>query len=112
MRRTLTLLLALLPLAGCAALRPLEPDSASVVLTHVSHILQHNPCASWIGYRPTNYGFQTISMEARWSHGPWYFSIADGYSLPDGWLPGPREVFEARAGYIFWARTSPRHHSP
>lgn len=104
MRRALIILLAILPLAGCACIRRVVPDSASVVLTHVSHILQHEPCASWIGAPPTNYGFQTISMEARWSHGPWYFSVADGYSLPDGWFPGPKEIFEARAGYTIWRK--------
>ena len=107
-RRALIFCFALLPLAGCAVLRRAEPDSASVVITHVSHILQHEPCANWIGDQPTNYGFQTIGVAARWSHGPWYFSVSDGYSLPDGWFPGPKEIFEARAGYTFWRRNS--HH--
>lgn len=106
--RPLIILCALLPLAGCAALRPIEPDSTSVVVTHVSHILQHAPCAGWIGVKPSNYGFQTIGLQARWSHGPWYASVSDSYSLPDGWFPGPKEIFEARAGYTFWTRTSPR----
>lgn len=102
--RPLILLLALLPLAGCAALRPVEPDSASVVLTHVSHISQHAPLSHWVGSPTTNYGYQVASLEARWTHGQWWWSVSDGYLLPGGWLPGPREVFSAQVGYTFWRR--------
>ena len=104
MRHPLILLLALLPLAGCACIRQVAPDSASVVVTHVSHISQHWPLAGWLDCRTTNYGYQTASLQAQWRHGRWWWSVSDGYLLPDGWLPGPHEVFAASAGYTFWRK--------
>jgi outer membrane biogenesis lipoprotein LolB len=106
MLKILTLTLAVALLAGCAALRVVEPDSAGVVLAHVSHISQHNPIARWLGRRPTNYGYQTASLRVSWysRHRRWRFSMSDGYLLPDGWLPGPHEVFQAQLGYTFWRR--------
>ena len=73
-RRALILLCALLPLSGCAALRPIEPDSASVAVSWYSR------------------------------HRHWRFSMSDGYLLPSGWLPGPHEVFAASLRYTFWRR--------
>ena len=104
--RPLIILCALLPLAGCTALRRVEPDSAGVVLTHVSHISQHWPISGWVGEPTTNFGYQTASLSISWySHRRrWRFSMSDGYLLPDGWLPGPHEVFEASLGYTFWRR--------
>ncbi len=103
-RRPLIILCAFLPLAGCAALRRVEPNSASVVITHVSHISQHQPIAGWVGEPTTNFGYQTASLEAQWRRGPWWWSVGDGYLLPDGWLPGPHEVFSVSAGYTFWRK--------
>lgn len=104
--RSLILVIALLPLAGCAVLKRAEPDSAGVVLTHVSHISQHSPISNWVGEPTTNFGYQTASLSISWySHRRrWRFSMSDGYLLPDGWLPGPHEVFEASLGYTFWRR--------
>jgi hypothetical protein len=106
-RRTLILLCALLPLTGCAALHRIEPDSAGVVVTHVSHITQHNPLAAWLGHRPTNYGYQTAGVAVSWysRHRRWRFEMSDGWLLPDGWLPGPHEVFGATLGYTFWRKS-------
>ena len=101
-RRPLILLCALLPLSGCAALHRVEPDSASVVLTHVSHITQHPPIAQIFGQRPSNYGFNTLSLQARWRRGPLWLTVSDGARVFSGYLPGPREVFSASAGYTFW----------
>lgn len=101
-RRPLILLCALLPLAGCAALRPIEPDSASVVIEHVSHITQHPPLAQLLGQRPSNYGFDTLGVQARWTDGPVWLTVADGARVFSGFLPGPREVFQAQAGFTFW----------
>ena len=104
--RSLILLLALLPLSGCAALRPLEPDSAGVVLNHVSHISQHPPLSHWFGEKSTDYGYQTSSLSVNWysRHRHWRFAMSDGYLLPDGWLPGPHEVFSASLSYTFWRK--------
>ena len=105
--RPLIILFALaLPLSGCAVLKRVEPDSAGVVLTHVSHISQHWPISTWVGEPTTNYGFQTASLAVSWYSRKrhWRFSLSDGYLLPDGWLPGPHEVFEASLGYTFWRR--------
>jgi hypothetical protein len=105
--RSLILLLTIPALlSGCAALRPLEPDSAGVVLTHVSHITQHPPLAGWLGRRPTDYGYQTASLQVSWysQDKRWRFSMSDGYLLPAGWLPGPHEVFSASASYTFWRK--------
>ena len=105
-RRPLILLCALLPLAGCAALRTVEPDSAGVELTHVSHISQHAPISHWVGEPTTNFGYQTASVAVSWysRHRRWRFSMSDGYLLPDGWLPGPHEVFGTSLRYTFWRR--------
>jgi len=104
-RHTL-IIFALLSLAGCAAMHRLEPDSAGVVITHVSHITQHNPLAAWLGHRPTDYGYQTASLRVSWYNRRhrWRFSMTDGYLLPRGWLAGPKEVFTASLGYTFWRR--------
>ena len=105
-RRALILFSALLPLAGCAALHRIEPDSAGVELTHVSHISQHPPLSTWVGEPSTDYGYQTASLAISWySHSRnWRFSMSDGYLLPSGWLPGPHEVFAASLRYTFWRR--------
>lgn len=104
--RPLTILcaLALLPLVGCAALRRVEPDSASVLLTHVSHISQHPPLCDLVGDPCTNYGYQAASLEGEWRSGRWWWSVGDGIQLPGGDLSGPHEVFAASAGYTFWRR--------
>lgn len=102
MRRPLLLAAALLPLAGCACLRRVEPDSASVVITHVSHISQHPPLCGWIGQRCTNFGYQTASLAAQWQRGRWWWSVGDGVQLPGGDLSGPHEVFSASVGYTIW----------
>jgi len=104
--RNLILLCALLPLAGCASIRRVEPDSAGVELSHVRHILQHQPFATWIDYRPTDYGYQTASLRLSWysRRRRWRFSMSDRYLLPRGWLAGPKEVFQANLGYTFWRR--------
>lgn len=103
-RRALITLCALLPLSGCAALRVVEPDSAGVELTHVSHISQHAPMCGWVGEKCTDYGYQTASLAISWysRRRRWRFSMSDGYLLPNGWLPGPHEVFSAQLGYTFW----------
>ena len=103
-RRALMCCLALLPLAGCAALRRVEPDSASVVLAHVSHISQHAPICTWTGERCTNFGFQTASLAGRWRAGRWWWSVGDGIQLPGGDLSGPHEVFTAQVGYTLWRK--------
>ena len=106
MRRALILAAALMPLAGCAYLRRVEPDSASVVITHVSHISQHPPLSTWVGEPSTDYGYQTASLAISWYSRSrrWRFSMSDGYLLPSGYLPGPHEVFSASVGYTFWRR--------
>ena len=104
--RHLILLAALAPLAGCACIRRVEPDSAGVVLSHVSHISQHPPISAWVGEPASNYGYQTASLSVNWysRHHHWRFAMSDGYLLPDGWLPGPHEVFGASLSYTFWRK--------
>ena len=102
--RTLIILCALLPLAGCACLRRVEPDSASVVITHVSHISQHPPLCTWVGEPCTNFGYQTASLAARWQRGRLCWSVGDGVQLPGGDLAGPHEVFSASVGYTIWRK--------
>jgi hypothetical protein len=98
----------MLALAGCATLHSLEPDSASVVLSHTSHISQHPQVCGWVGEKCTNFGYQTASLAVSW-YSPrrhWRFSMSDGYLLPAGWLPGPHEVFSASLSYTFWRKKS------
>ncbi len=102
--RTLIILCALLPLAGCACLRRVEPDSASIVITHVSHISQHPPLCDWVGEPCTNFGYQTASLAARWRAGRLWWSVGDGVQLPGGDLSGPHEVFDAQIGYTIWRK--------
>ena len=106
MRRAIILAaaLALLPLAGCACLRQAEPDSVSVVMTHVSHISQHPPLCNWTGERCTNFGYQTASLAGEWRRGRWWWSVEDGVQLPGGDLSGPHEVFDAQVGYTIWRK--------
>jgi hypothetical protein len=100
--RIFTLCALLLPLSGCAVLHRVEPDSASVVIEHVSHITQHPPIAQLLGQKPTNFGFDTAGLQARWAGRRWWLTIADGARVFSGYLPGPREVFQAQLGYTFW----------
>lgn len=104
LRRALILAIAATLLTGCAALRRAEPDSASVVITHVSHISQHWPLAGWLGERATNYGYQAASIAAGWRHHRWWWAVSDGCQLPGGDLSGPHEIFTASVGYTFWRR--------
>lgn len=106
MRRAIILAaaLALLPLAGCAALRPVEPDSASIVITHVSHVSQHPPLCDLFGEPCTNFGYQTASIEGEWRRGRLWWSVGDGVQLPGGDLSGPHEVFDAQVGYTIWRK--------
>jgi hypothetical protein len=99
-------LAGLLSLPGCAGLHKVEPDSASVVLSHTSHISQHPPLCGLFGEPCTNYGYQTASLSLNWHsrRRHWRFSMSDGYLLPAGWLPGPHEVFSASLSYTFWRR--------
>lgn len=105
-RRACIILALAAGLAGCACIRRAEPDSASVVLTHVSHISQHWPISTWVGEPSTDYGYQTASLAGRWRAGRWWWSVGDGIQLPGGDLSGPHEVFSAQLGYTFWRKKS------
>lgn len=93
-------------LTGCTAL---EPNSFRVEAEHISHMTQHEPFTD----HPTNIGDESIEMLAHWKvlqHG--YFEIGEGLNVSphqagkdcNGGLCGPREIFIARAGYIFTVR--------
>ena len=98
--KTLTILAVLL-LAGCAHVPEAVIPQTSLVVEHVSHISQH------FGSNPTNYGYDTASVDLQWKIGKHFFVDAsegaviekrDGASC--GGLWGPREVTQVRAGFI------------
>jgi uncharacterized protein YceK len=113
---TLILLFAALSLAGCAALRQrVKPGPRIVVkayVEHISHATQHAPLAHWLGLPVSNYGtdavFGSVTLEGHAQNGP-FVTLAEGVSLNGHWryggdegygaLLGPREIFEARAGW-------------
>lgn len=96
-------LAALLALGGCVELRP---ETVSLEAEHVSHATQHEPFTS----HPTAYGFDAVSVAARWEYGPAYVELSEGAILerctPDwcGSLMGPREVFTGRVGINLWEK--------
>lgn len=93
--------LILLALTGCA----LEPNAIRFEGEHVSHVSQH------FGDHPTGYGFDAISLVAHWQAGHAYLDVSEGINVSPamkdvigpvyGDLAGPRETFQARAGYEF-----------
>lgn len=104
--RTLMVVGAVLCLSGCA----LEPNAVRFEAEHVSHISQH------FGPNPTEYGFDAISLVAHWQYAHAYLDVSEGINVsPEfdgnrvvgpvyGSLAGPRETFQARAGYEFKLR--------
>lgn len=93
MRRAL--LLSLLMIGGCA--------TVSVEVDHVSHVTQH------FGSHPTDYGYDSANLVARWSREHLYAELSEGIVLESrdgrsyGGLWGPREVFSAKVGYVLWS---------
>jgi hypothetical protein len=92
-------------LGGCSTI---EPNSVRVYTEHVSHISQH------FGSDASNFGYEEIAVEAHYQMGHAFLNISEGYNLspgPDGGikmvgvergaLAGPREAFQAQAGYEF-----------
>lgn len=85
--------------ASCA----LEPNAVRFEAEHVSHISQH------FGPNPTEYGFDAVSIVAHWQYSHVYLDVSDGINVSPalkgvvgpvyGALGGPRETFQARAGY-------------
>lgn len=109
MRRALIILCALVSLTGCAAMHAHGPRVVmSAYAEHISHATQHPPFTR----HPTEYGleaiFGSVTLEAHSDSG-WYMTLAEGLNLNSRWhagrvvgygcLLGPREIFEARAGY-------------
>jgi len=95
--KVLIIAAAALSVAGCA----LAPSRASLEIEHTSHILQH------FGPHPTNYGFQSVGLAAHWRLSRRvYLDLSDGIafgSCSRGF--GDRsDLFQARAGWIFWRR--------
>lgn len=102
--KVIALSLALaLPLAGCA----LEPTDISIYGEHVSSISQH------FGSDPTDYGYESIDVSARWQsrHGP-FIELTDGYdprpecrrSDCQMFLTPSGELFTFRAGWTWTLR--------
>lgn len=97
--RALMVVGAALCLTGCA----LEPNAVRFEAEHVSHISQH------FGPNPTEYGFDAVSIVAHWQYSHVYLDVSDGINVSPalkgvvgpvyGALGGPRETFQARAGY-------------
>lgn len=94
--KTLCLALAVsAALSGCA----LAPTRASIEVEHTSHVLQH------FGPHPTNYGFQSIGIDAHWRLSRrFYLDLSEG--APFGGCSrgfgSAHDLFQARAGYVFW----------
>jgi hypothetical protein len=76
-------------LCGCAAL---VPDKLITAIDHTSHIEQH------FGEDPTDYGYNTLELGARWERGNTFVEVTDGRTIR-GTLDGMHEVFNARIGY-------------
>jgi hypothetical protein len=105
---TAALIAATLLVTGCA----LEPDHLSIEAQHVSHVSQH------FGPNPTNFGYNTIGLDARWENKRASFDISEGAvleacqhyigalgALPEcGGLAGPRETFNARVNIYVWSK--------
>lgn len=99
------LLMCVSALTSCATI---EPNAVSLEAEHVSHISQH------FGAHPTNFGYDDLMLAARWRRGRFHWRLADGMVLEAqdprvnekcyGGLWGPREVFEASAGYDIWRK--------
>lgn len=93
------LVLTVLCVAGCA----LEPNAVRMEAEHVSHISQH------FGTAPTDYGFDAISVVAHWQVSHAYLDVSEGINVSPrfqgvvgpvyGAFAGPRETFQARAGW-------------
>ncbi len=90
---TAALCVALISLAGCAALLP---SAAVIELDHTSHISQH------FGSSSTNFGTDTLSAGLKWQPLPHTsVTIEDGLALEQcnsyacGTVAGPREIFNA-----------------
>lgn len=95
------LILFALALSGCA----LEPNALRIEGEHVSHLTQH------FGHDPTDYGFNAVSVVAHWQVSHAYLDMSEGVNISPalqgvqgpvyGYLAGPREIFQARAGWEF-----------
>lgn len=99
----MTIFAVLALVSGCAAL---EPNSVRVYAEHVSHVTQH------FGSDPTNYGYDQVAAEVHYQRGGMYLNISEGINVDPqlkaniigpvyGGLAGPRETFQAQAGYEF-----------
>lgn len=102
MIRAVILAVGALYLSACA----IAPQLVTVEADHVSHLTQHQPFTG----HPTNFGFDSVSLIARWRRGRVYGEVSEGVVLEGkdgdcyGGLWGPREVFGARVGYVLWSR--------
>lgn len=106
--KTTWLVLCLL-LTGCTVMRTIEPSSLPIEVTHVSHLTQH------FGRDPTNYGYDAVSVGAKWRVSNLSLTVSEGVVLEprQTWtfsdtgqqvelhsgLVGPREVFTGRITY-------------
>lgn len=87
--------LALVALAGCAAI---EPTDVRMEVNHTSHVLQHF-CAD-----PTNYGFTDLAAVVHWDiKGRFYAEMSEGIDV-GGRSDKQREAFNARAGIKLWSK--------
>jgi len=110
------LLIVMLSCAGCAALQQRVGHGPRIVLgayvEHISHITQHEPVAHWLGVQVSNFGtdavFGSVTLEGHAKSRP-FLTLSEGVSLNGRWrygrdsgygaVLGPRELFEARAGW-------------
>jgi len=110
------LLIVMLSLSGCAALRQRVGPGPRIVLSayfeHISHATQHAPLAHWVGVQVSNYGtdavFGSLTLEGHEKSRP-FLTLSEGVSLNGRWrygrlsgygaVLGPRELFEARGGW-------------
>lgn len=95
-------LFAMMMIGACSY----APRQVSIEADHVSHLTQHRPFSD----HPTNFGYTSINVIARWHKRHVYAELSEGLVLNArdgrsfGGLWGPREVFTARLGYIIWSK--------
>ena len=104
-----SLLVAALAVGGCTTV-DVRPSDVSLEADHVSHVSQH------FGLGPTDYGFDTVGIAARWDYKRASVTVVEGAIIERCYMAGPdnpecgamvgrnRELFQARVSYSLWSK--------